>query len=128
MKGSPVILALLGLVLLAMGANAQLLGGVTSAPDDTYTHKAADIAVMRLNSQSQKHGSLGAVNGSVSLEAIKSARQQVVAGMKYFLVLSLKDSHGQKFDVEVEVWGRPWLEHTNSDDAWQLTKVQRLDS
>lgn len=34
----------------------------------------------------------------------------MVAGLNYFLTVTVKDASGQVFDMDMTVWSRPWLE------------------
>lgn len=51
---------------------------------------------------------------------------QVVAGMNYHLLMTVRDSSGNTRDISATVWSRPWLEAKNdaSDPAWQLTDAR----
>uniref|UniRef100_A0A7S0WJC3 Cystatin domain-containing protein n=1 Tax=Chlamydomonas leiostraca TaxID=1034604 RepID=A0A7S0WJC3_9CHLO len=129
MKSLFLVLLAASVLGLAMSKTAPIVGGVSEPQEVTDdVQKAADIAVNLLNKNSELRGSLGAAVEKVSLVRITSVRTQVVAGMNYHLTLTMKDQHGKQFDTEVVIWGRPWLESSNAEEAWQLTKVNRLDS
>ena len=55
---------------------------------------------------------------------------QVVAGMKYAIVLTAQDATGAQFDVKVSLVSRPWLEARNDAEhpAWQLITSERLQT
>lgn len=113
-------------------ATSHMVGGSTHAsPQDPDTQKAARFALTSLNEGNQVRDNFGnALAGHLTLVAIKDVTTQVVAGVNYNLVLSVRDEAGHTQDISVTVWARPWLEKRNdpTDPAWQLTKAHVLNN
>eukprot|EP00955_Chlamydomonas_euryale_P090518 364552-Chlamydomonas_euryale.AAC.3 len=128
-------LALLALLVAAPSVMAVLEqnvmpGGVTKSDDDAANMRAAEYAVSALNA-GQKRAGFGAVaEGELKLVALKDVSSQVVAGLKYHLLMTVRDASGKTHDVAATVWSRPWLEGSNdaSDPAWQLTDARLVVS
>lgn len=116
---------------MALAASHMVGGSTPASPHDPDTQKAARFALTSLNEGNEARENFGnALAGHLTLVAIKDVTTQVVAGVNYNMVLSVRDEAGHTQDISVTVWARPWLEKRNdpTDPAWQLTKAHVLNN
>jgi hypothetical protein len=124
MRSVQLFLVLLAACAMLGAANAQVGKPESSAVDSDENAKAAAFALSKLNSGTVNQ--LGA-SGSMRLVRIKKVTTQVVAGIKYNMLLEVQDDADKTLEIVVSVWARPWLEKVNDAEegpAWQLTEAR----
>eukprot|EP00199_Chlamydomonas_sp_CCMP681_P006598 CAMPEP_0119105376 /NCGR_PEP_ID=MMETSP1180-20130426/3351_1 /TAXON_ID=3052 ORGANISM="Chlamydomonas cf sp, Strain CCMP681" /NCGR_SAMPLE_ID=MMETSP1180 /ASSEMBLY_ACC=CAM_ASM_000741 /LENGTH=286 /DNA_ID=CAMNT_0007090407 /DNA_START=149 /DNA_END=1009 /DNA_ORIENTATION=+ len=96
-------------------------GGPTpSLINDPEVLTAAAQAIILLNAdEPTRTSSLGAGVGVLQLVAVKSADKQVVAGTLFVMVLSVRETSGRAFDIDVSAWFQAW-----ATPAWALVDAQ----
>lgn len=123
MRRSSLLLLLLAACAM-LSASAQVGMPEASDPDSDDNAKAAAFALSKLNSGTVNQ--LGA-SGSMRLVRIKKVTTQVVAGVKYNMLLQVQDDADKTIEIVVSVWSRPWLQNVNDAEegpAWQLTEAR----
>ncbi|KAG1660136.1 hypothetical protein FOA52_003796 [Chlamydomonas sp. UWO 241] len=121
------LLCVLGFVALTLvSADEMLAGGSHFSENEDANMQAATFALEALNAGHESRNGLAVSEGALTLVEIKSVSTQVVAGLNYHLLLTVRDANGKAHDVAATVWSRPWLEARNdaTDAAWQLTDAR----
>eukprot|EP00271_Cylindrocystis_brebissonii_P016472 TRINITY_DN400_c0_g1_i2.p2 TRINITY_DN400_c0_g1~~TRINITY_DN400_c0_g1_i2.p2 ORF type:complete len:138 (+),score=28.50 TRINITY_DN400_c0_g1_i2:101-514(+) len=100
-----------------VGVMAGMPGGISDVkPDGQNSLEMTELAQFAVSEHNKKQ------NSDLKFVKMVSAKQQVVAGLMYYITLEAS-ANGQDGLYEAKIWSKPWEKHKSLEDFKQVNSA-----